>query len=361
VRVGEAHLCVDLPRKRRGKQANQPLSVNSVTLEPPPAIPSIPDDGLAPIDEISDFLFDGLENHLLADNTLRNVSLMEASALNANTLLHSRPLFGTNSQFGLPTTTSSPSHSSSGSSGTPSPVPTSPYSPNGNLSPPYMQPPNAYYIPDNATVYNILTSDNLTTNTSNYLQSNISPDNFPNISPNNDLYTTTTQEYHPTDEALINAHITNLINNHTQPPKLVSPPTTTSIWTDPAFPATLTQDDDSSQALTTTTSKGNHSSHIGHSCSKEGLTPSHERDPLSRLMGMDATGVPGGGVCPLIGECSMPQCFCNKINPGNKVQVVCAADSKECIDDRYLFSLFHSLSFPLLFYSLLFPSQHCLK
>eukprot|EP00026_Physarum_polycephalum_P005795 Phypoly_transcript_05833.p1 GENE.Phypoly_transcript_05833~~Phypoly_transcript_05833.p1 ORF type:complete len:541 (+),score=101.09 Phypoly_transcript_05833:161-1783(+) len=379
VRVGEAHLCVDLPRKRRGKHAHQPPT-HQVSLEPhPPAIPALPsDDSLAPIDEISDFLFDGIENHLLADNTLRNVSRMEGSALTANSLLRSRPLFsnGPTSHYGVPsttttTTTSTPSPtytSSSSSSGTPSPVPTSPYSPTSdNLSPSqYLQQLNGYtnYTPDAATY-------SINQNVNNLQTINIRPDNsLPfnndyqfNISANT-TYASTTQEYHPTDEALINAHISSLISNHTQPSTTIPltpttiplTPTATSIWTDPAFAASLTPDpdiDNRSQSPTISPSNfeaspnnfvhdvpnlegpniGNGSTLVSPTASS-GPKPEVPTAPsgpnpslaaiVARLSGMDAAGIAGSNFCSNSeSACNLPQCFCNKSNTG-KVHVVCA-------------------------------------
>ena len=373
MRVGEAHLCVDLPRKRRGKHANLLQLVNPLPLEPSPAISSSSsDDGSTPIDEISDFLFDGIENHLLTDSTLRNVSRMEGSVLSTSMLLQNRPLFNSSGTITLPygistTNNSSPLHSSSSDSL--SPVPSSPYSPNSSTS------PNSYhhsskYILDNNALYNI--SANINQTISQYTSDNLqrSLDNLQtiNISPNDDYYTSAAQQYYDNDEALINAHITNLLGDHiksstssqTLPTNTATSSTTTStsctttsatststcntttstvksIWTDPSFIQSLSSNiekDDPSQSLSTAPDT---STELSPSFTSPNFTspnfaspnfssPNHDGgpkpDPVARLMGIDASDVVGS--CKE--GCGMYQCFCDKITP-DKPQVVCAISS----------------------------------
>jgi len=260
---------------------------------------------------------------------------MEGSALTASTLMHTRPLFSTST---------SPSHSSSSStsSGTPSPVPSSPFS--GTLSPSYTQTNNyGNYVPDNSVLYNLLHSLDSSVGSSE------SPDNSHtshtiNFSPNSDVYKVN-EEYRATDEALINAHISNLLGTHahstTSPSSTTSTTTTStttavtspplSIWNDPNFSKTLEQNIDPASPLTSSTITTTTTTTTTMPSSPNLADGPTSEDILARLMSMDASTVGG---CDDDGTCNLPLCFCNKVATPGKVHIVCSNSSRSSVESK---------------------------
>ncbi len=112
----------------------------------------VPEENITPIDELSEFLFEGIETNLLTDNNLRNVSLIEVEA-SASTLLHTSPLFTANTPYSY-----------------------------------YNSTCNYSYNPTTPTTFNNATANNVNTHVNN-VNGNFSTINVTDVlSPNSDIY-----------------------------------------------------------------------------------------------------------------------------------------------------------------------------
>lgn len=381
-------MCVDVPRKRRGKQPQgtqviNGLTIHPVPLDPSPSIPSntnnnnnnnnaTTEDG-SPIDELSDFLFDGIENNLLTDSNLRNMALLEGSSLSVNTLLNTRPLFAnSNSSYSISPyiSTLSPQTSSSDVS----PVP-SPYNANSSNDSPSHE--INYSNPLNYTS-NYLSPNGESTNPNSYT-THINNNLYTNLS--NQAYSTSNTYPTPTfDTESINDHINNLLSGHipvssTSSSSELSSSTSTSTSTATAVitPINLPL---SPQTSSTSNSSTSHQWPENTSplqsvpdivtydipVNNNNIIPTNTGivDRLATYENPNQEEIPNGNSDDFKKiDSFIPKCFCHQVHRPGKVQLVCVHEKPQ---PGYLFNcIFKIFSYYYYFYMENYIYLFCFK